>query len=563
MLSSSQIDTGALEDAPQTGFTPDPVLEMRGIHKRFPGVTALDNVDFTLYPGRVHALMGENGAGKSTLMRVLAGLYEPDEGQITLDGRKVKIETPRQAIEMGIAMIHQELNPVLEMTVAENLFLGREFIGRSRLIDFKTMRREAKRLLEQIGVDLDPARPMRELSVSQTQMVEIAKAVSYKANIIIMDEPTSAITTKEVDRLFEIIRRLRSENKCVIYITHKMDEVFAISDEITVFRDGRYIGTYPTSEMTEMSLIRLMVARELNEMFPEKSHEAGETLLEVKNLTRHGVFENVSFEVKAGEILGLAGLVGAGRTEVVESIFGVVPPDSGQVLIDGELLSKKGPMASIAKRIGLVTEDRKLSGLVLPMSVHDNIVLPSLKTFSNAFGLLSLKKASGAPSSYIESLRIKTYSARQLVRDLSGGNQQKVILAKWLATKPRVMIFDEPTRGIDVGAKSEIYKLIVDMAAEGVAIILISSEMKEILGMCDRILVMRQGSAVAMVDRAEATQELLLSYATGALTPQGELAEKFLAPRGESSNGGSALGNSALDGTAQGASSGSRPVLDA
>ena len=518
-----------MNDPSQGGAAPappnSPVLEMRGVCKSFPGVIALDNVDFTLYPGRVHALMGENGAGKSTLMRVLAGLHEPDEGQIILNGSKVRIDNPRQAIQMGIAMIHQELNPVLEMTVAENLFLGREFIGRSRLIDYKAMRREAKKLLEQIGVYLDPGRPMRELSVSQIQMVEIAKAVSYRANIIIMDEPTSAITTKEVDRLFEIIRRLRSENKCVIYITHKMDEVFEISDEITVFRDGRYIGTYPTAEMSEMELIRLMVARELNEMFPEKAHKPGEKLLEVKNLTRNGVFENVSFDVKAGEILGLAGLVGAGRTEVVEAIFGVVQPDSGVVLVEGRPLGRKGPVGSISERIGLVTEDRKLSGLVLPMSVHDNILLPSLKKLSNAMGLLSLKQAGDTTTRYIDSLRIKTYSAKQLVRNLSGGNQQKVILAKWLATKPRVMIFDEPTRGIDVGAKSEIYKLIVGMAAEGVAVILISSEMKEILGMCDRILVMRQGSGVAVVDRAEATQELLLSYATGALAPQGALAK--------------------------------------
>lgn len=510
-------EAAARESGEPGGSAPPrtPILEMSGICKSFPGVQALDNVDFRLVPGRVHALMGENGAGKSTLMRILAGIDSPDEGTITMDGRRIRLENPRQAIDLGIAMIHQELSPVLEMTVAENLFLGREFLNRAGLIDYKTMRAEAGKLLRYIGVDLDPGRSMRELTVSQMQMVEIAKAVSHRANIIIMDEPTSAITAKEVERLFEIIGRLRSENKCVIYITHKMDEVFAISDEITVFRDGRYIGTYETSSINEMDLIRLMVARDLNEMFPEKTHGHGEVRLKVSNLTRKGVFRDISFEVRAGEILGLAGLVGAGRTEVVESVFGVAPHDSGSVEVDGRPLKGRGTIRSIKKRMGLVTEDRKSSGLVLTMDVQDNIALPSLWKLSNALGLVRRKKARLISREFTESLRIKTAGPNELVRNLSGGNQQKVILAKWLATKPVVMIFDEPTRGIDVGAKSEIYKLIVNMAAEGVAVVLISSEMKEILGMSDRIMVMRQGSCVAFVDRREATQELLLLHATG------------------------------------------------
>ncbi|MDR1487679.1 MAG: sugar ABC transporter ATP-binding protein [Deltaproteobacteria bacterium] len=488
---------------------------MKGICKRFPGVLALDNVDFRLYPGKVHALMGENGAGKSTLMKVLAGLHTPDEGTITLSGQKIVIDAPRRAMEYGIAMIHQELNPVLEMTIAENLFLGREFIGPARFIDYRKMNREATKLLDYIGVDINPGKYMRELTVSQMQMVEIAKAVSYNANIIIMDEPTSAITTKEVDRLFEIIRLLKSENKCVIYITHKMDEIFAISDEITVFRDGRYIGTYDTDSINELELIRLMVARDLNEMFPEKTCQVGQVRLKVENLSRKGYFENVSFEVKAGEIFGLAGLIGAGRTEVVESIFGVHPPDSGRVLVDGAPIERYNPKSSIKKRMGLVTEDRKLSGLILPMNILDNIALPSLPQLSTAFGLLKVKQTAKVSTSFMESLRIKAPSHQTLVMNLSGGNQQKVILAKWMATEPSVMIFDEPTRGIDVGAKSEIYKLVVDMAARGVAIVMISSEMKEILGMCDRIMVMRQGSAVAIVERSDATQEGLLLHATG------------------------------------------------
>ena len=491
------------------------ILEMKGISKRFPGVAALDNVDFRLRQGRVHALMGENGAGKSTLMKILAGLMPADEGKIFLKGEDVRFSDPSQAIRRGISMIHQELNPVMEMTVAENLFLGREFLGGGRFIDYKTMNREATKLLSRIGVDLDPSRLMRELTVSQIQMVEIAKATSYDADIIIMDEPTSAITTREVERLFEIINLLRDNGKCIIYITHKMDEVFAIADEITVFRDGRYIGTYPAAEITEMELIRLMVARDLTEMFPEKNVPLGEVRLKVDGLGRKGVFDGVDFEVRAGEIFGLAGLVGAGRTEVVESIFGVVPPDAGAVFVDGERINRFTPHEAIRRKIGLVTEDRKMSGLVLTMSVHDNVILPSLRRLSSVGGLLRLSKAGGETDSYIKSLRVKTSSPNELVCNLSGGNQQKVILAKWFATSPSVMIFDEPTRGIDVGAKSEIYKLIVELAAKGVAIVLISSEMKEILGMCDRILVMCQGRCSGEVLRSEATQEKLLLHATG------------------------------------------------
>lgn len=490
-------------------------LEMKGISKRFPGVAALNNVDFRLTPGRVHALMGENGAGKSTLMKILAGLIPPNEGSIFLKGKEVRFSGPSQAIASGISMIHQELNPILEMTVAENLFLGREFLGKGRFIDYKTMNQEAVKLLAKIGVKLEPTRLMRELTVSQIQMVEIAKATSYDADIIIMDEPSSAITTREVERLFEIINLLRDEGKCIIYITHKMDEVFTIADEITIFRDGHYIGTYPAAEITEMELIRLMVARDLNEMFPEKKIEPGPVRLKVENLSRKGCFENVDFEVRAGEIFGLAGLVGAGRTEVVESIFGVIPPDSGTVYVDGEKITRFTPREAIGKKVGLVTEDRKMSGLVLSMSVLDNVILPSLKRLSALGGFLRLGQAAGEADGYVKSLQVKTSSSDELVRNLSGGNQQKVILAKWLATSPSVMIFDEPTRGIDVGAKSEIYKLIVELAARGVAIVLISSEMKEILGMCDRILVMCQGRSAGEVLRAEATQEKLLLYATG------------------------------------------------
>ncbi len=495
----------------------DHILEMRNITKAFPGVKALDDVVLNVRRGEIHALVGENGAGKSTLVKVLSGVYPYGtyEGDIVIDNEIRRFDTIKDSERAGVAVIHQEGALVKTMNICENLFLGREFLGGGRLIDYKAMNREAAKLLDRIGVRLDPTRLMRELTVSQMQMVEIAKATSYDADIIIMDEPTSAITTREVEKLFEIINLLRDQGKCIIYITHKMDEVFAIADEITVFRDGHYIGTYPASEITEMELIRLMVARDLDEMFPDKNIELGPARLKVEHLSRRGRFEDISFEVRAGEILGLAGLVGAGRTEVVESIFGVIPPDSGAVYVDGQKIDQLTPREAIRRKIGLVTEDRKMSGLVLSMSVHDNVILPSLRRLSSLLGFIRLGQAAGETGDYIKALRVKTSSPQELVRNLSGGNQQKVILAKWLATSPSVMIFDEPTRGIDVGAKSEIYKLIVELAANGVAVILISSEMKEILGMCDRILVMCQGRHAGEVLRAEATQENLLLRATG------------------------------------------------
>ncbi len=492
------------------------ILQARGITKRFPGVNALEKVDFHLTPGRVHALMGENGAGKSTLMKIIAGIYQADEGEIFLHGEKVVFSTPKQALNSGIAMIHQELSPVLNMTIAENIFLGKEFLkGKSRYIDYKKMNEKAAELLESIGVNLKPTLLMKELSVSQMQMIEIAKALSFNSEIIIMDEPTATITDREVTHLFDVIRKLKEEGRCIVYITHKMDEVFTIADEITVFRDGQYIGTYDAKEITEEELIRHMVNRELTEIYPERKSQLGEIKLKVNNLCQNGVFENMSFEVRAGEILGFSGLMGAGRTEVMNAIFGITKLTSGEVYVKGEQVTKLTPKKIISRGVGYVTEDRKGNGLVLSMGVQDNIILSSLNRLSNVFGRVKHKKAYKESKEYAEMLSIKTPSLSQLVKHLSGGNQQKVVLAKWLMVSPDILVFDEPTRGIDVGAKTEIYRLIAKLAEQGKAIIFISSEMPEILGMCDRIIVLHKGKKMGELMREEANQEKLLSYAAG------------------------------------------------
>ena len=499
----------------------DPVLEMKGISKHFPGVLALNDVQFRLNAGKVHALMGENGAGKSTLMRILAGIIQPDKGEIVYHGKPIRFQVPKEALNQGIAMIHQELSPILDMSIAENLFLGREYLkDKSRLIDHRQMKKEARVYLKEVGMDLDPDLLMRQLTVSQMQMVEIAKALAYNSQIIIMDEPTASITPAEVEKLFSIIRKLKESGRCIIYITHKLDEVFAISDEITVFRDGRYIGTYDTKDMDERKLIKLMVDRDLEEIYPKRHNKIGEVRLSVKNFSRVGSFENVSFELHAGEILGFAGLIGAGRTEIADTIFGVTKPTNGTISLKGEQIAKPTPKKMSYKGIGYVTEDRKSTGLVLGMNIRDNCTLASLRHLTKKFGYIDSKLVAAKCEEYIGKLRIKTSSADQLAQDLSGGNQQKVVLAKWLMMDPDVIIFDEPTKGIDVGAKSEIYKMIADLAEQGKAIIFISSEMPEILGMCDRIIVLHEGRVSGQVDISEATQEKLLAYASG-LADQG------------------------------------------
>ena len=489
------------------------VLEAKNITKRFPGVLALSDVSFRLVKGKVHALMGENGAGKSTLMKIIAGIYQADEGEVYLHGEKVVFHTPRQALDHGISMIHQELSPILDMTIAENLFLGKEFC-KGKFIDYKEMNQKASELLQRIGVDLPPQKLMKELSVSQMQMVEIAKALSYEAEIIIMDEPSATITDREIASLFKIIRNLKREGRCIVYITHKMDEVFRIADEITVFRDGNYIGTYDSQEIDENQLVVKMVDRELTEIFPKRSNQPSDVILKVEHLSQEGVFEDISFELRRGEILGFSGLMGSGRTEVMNALFGITQPTAGEISVKGEKFEKPSPRRSIARGIGYVTEDRKGNGLVLEMSVYDNTILPSLDKLSNRAGAIKSRQAMKTALDFKEKLKIKTPSMQQPVKQLSGGNQQKIVLAKWLLQDPDILIFDEPTRGIDVGAKTEIYKLIAKLAEEGKGIIFISSEMPEILGMSDRVIVFYEGRKKGELSKEEATQEKIMMYAS-------------------------------------------------
>lgn len=492
------------------------LLEMRDISKFYPGVKALNRVSFRVRSGSVHALMGENGAGKSTLMKILAGIEHPDEGEVVFSGKKVRFANPRDALREGIAMIHQELMPIPEMTIAENLFLGREFTRKGRLmLDYASMNRKAKELLENIGVHLNPKLKMKHLTVSEMQMIEIAKAISIDSKIIIMDEPTSAITDREVDQLFKVIKRLKSQGKGIIYISHKMNEIFQIADDITVFRDGQYVDTKPADETNNKELIAKMVGRELTDIFPEKRTEMKEPLLTVKNLTKSGKFRNISFTVRRGEIVGIAGLMGSGRSEVMEAIFGLQKLDEGEIYVAGNRVKIRKPSEAIANGIAFLTEDRKAQGLNLLGSIRHNITISSLKRATDSFGFIQGSNEKAFVDRYMDSSKIKASSRDQSVGLLSGGNQQKVVIAKWLMTSPQILILDEPTRGIDVGAKSELYKLMSQFAAEGYGIIMISSELPEILGMSDRILVFHEGGIAGELSGEDATQEKIMELATG------------------------------------------------
>lgn len=494
------------------------ILEAKGISKFFPGVKALQNVNVTFRRGEVHVLIGENGAGKSTLMKILDGIYKADEGEIILRGEKVTIANPKQATMYGISMIHQELSPVLDMTIAENIFLGKEPKKGAGIVDFAKMNSLSEELLKEVGMrNVSPSTKMKVLSTSQMQMVEIAKALSYDSDIIIMDEPTSSITESEVENLFSIIRKLKAEGRCIVYISHKMSELFEIGDVITVFRDGLHVGDYPVTEVDEPKLIKLMVDRDLTEIYPVKKNVPGDTILKVENLKQEGVFENISFEARRGEILGFAGLMGAGRTEVMNAIFGVTKITGGTITVNGKVIPKQSPKIMKRAGLGYVTEDRKGNGLVLGMDVGDNIILASLDQLSNNIGCINHRQARADSVKYKDILNIKTPSLEQKAGNLSGGNQQKIVLAKWLMQNPDVIVFDEPTRGIDVGAKTEIYKLIAKLAEEGKAIIFISSEMPEILGMCDRIIIMSGGRISGEISAAEASQEKILEYAAAEL----------------------------------------------
>ena len=490
------------------------ILRMQGIRKTFPGVVALDNVNLDVRSGTVHSLMGENGAGKSTLMKCLIGMYTPDEGTVELAGDIVRFKDTKDGLEHGISMIHQELSPVPEMMVAENIWLGREPRGRLGLLSPAAMFRKTRELFDEWKIDIDPRARMKDLTVSKQQMVEIAKAISYDAKIIIMDEPTSAIPEREVAHLHGMIKRLTDFGVAIIYITHKMDEVFRISDDITVFRDGKHVGSYPAKELDRDKLIKLMVGRELTDLFPKEEAEIGEVVLSVQGLSRGAVVKDVSFELHRGEILGLAGLMGAGRTEVLETIFGIEKADSGEIVLNGRALRIKQPSDAIRAGMALLTEDRKLNGIMGVLSVRDNITAAALPRYSPR-GVLHVGEMRKDSEDQREKLRIKTPSLSQLIKNLSGGNQQKALISRWLLTVPDVLMIDEPTRGIDVGAKSEIHRLMSMLAQEGKAIIMVSSELPEVLGMSDRILVMHEGRISGELSREEANQESVMHLATG------------------------------------------------
>lgn len=491
----------------------DYLLQMEGISKSFPGVHALDDVHLNVQAGTVHALMGENGAGKSTLMKILIGIYQPDTGTITLGGEPVRIADTATALRLGISMIHQELSPVPEMAVAENIYLGREPVNRLGLIDKRRMTADTSALLGELDLHINPRWPMKRLSVAQTQMVEIAKAISYDSRLIIMDEPTSAIPEREVEHLHRMITSLRESGVAIVYITHKLDEVFEISDYVTVLRDGKHVTTVPAAEMDRQGLVKTMVGRELTQMFPKEDVPIGDVAMSVRGLTRRGVLEDITFDLRRGEILGLAGLMGAGRTEVLEAIFGITPVDAGTIEIDGRARQIRSPADAIRLGLALLTEDRKRTGIMGVLSVRDNMAVASLPRFSPG-GLLQLRRIDKACQDQRQALAIKTPSLHQLIKMLSGGNQQKVLVSRWLLTTPEILMIDEPTRGIDVGAKAEIHRLISQLAGQGKAILMVSSEMPEILGMSDRVLVMCEGRLTGEFSRAEATQERIMHAAT-------------------------------------------------
>ena len=497
----------------------DVLLRMEGISKTFPGVRALDDVHLEVRAGTVHALMGENGAGKSTLMKVLIGMYQPDAGTITIGGEPVSIPDTAAAFKLGISMIHQELSPVPELQVNENIYLGREPLNRFGLVDKRRMVADTKALFDKWQIAIRPRAVMKNLSVAETQMVEIAKAISYDSRLVIMDEPTSAITEREVEHLHRMIRSLRESGVAVIYITHKMDEVFRISDYVTVFRDGKHVATQPAAELDRGKLISLMVGRELTHMFPKEQVDVGDVVMSVRGLTRVGTvndisIRDISFDIRRGEILGLAGLMGAGRTEVLEAIFGVTPIDAGEITIKGKPVRIREPADAIHHGLGLLTEDRKLTGIMGVLSVSDNMTVASLERYSPG-GWLQKRRMNAAAQRQREALAIKTPTLAQLIKLLSGGNQQKVLVSRWLLTTPDILMIDEPTRGIDVGAKAEIHRLMSALAKEGKAILMVSSELPEILGMSDRVLVMHEGRLTGEFSRDEVTQEKIMTAATG------------------------------------------------
>ncbi|MBK0032121.1 sugar ABC transporter ATP-binding protein [Erwinia sp. S43] len=503
--------------APRGGPSPsrdyEYVLEVDNVRKAFPGVVALDNVSLRIRPGSVHALMGENGAGKSTLMKIISGLYQPDSGEVRLRGETVSLSSPLVAQQAGIAMIHQELLLMNPMTVAENIWIRREPRNRFGFIDHTAMYQQTEALLKRLKINLDPDAEISDLSMASRQMVEIAKAVSLNADVLIMDESTSSITETEVEHLFAIIRDLRASGIGIVYITHKMNELYEIADEFTVFRDGKYVGTHAASDISRDRVIQMMVGREITQMFPKESVEIGEVVLKADGLTLDGVFRDVSFELRAGEILGFAGLVGSGRSNVAETLFGVTPATSGTITLDGHERVISSAYKAIRHGMAMLTEDRKETGCFLPLDIQENMQIAAIHEGYCRNGIVDAAQLEADCHAICQKLRVKTPDMHECIENLSGGNQQKVLICRWLLTKPRILILDEPTRGIDVGAKAEIHRLIVELARQGVAIIMISSELPEVLGMSDRIVVMHEGKVTGIVNAATADQTTIMSLA--------------------------------------------------
>jgi len=492
---------------------PEIILETRKVCKSFPGVMALENVDFQLFKGEVHILLGENGAGKSTLVKILSGALHPSSGDILINNERVSFRSPRHAIETGIGVIYQELILIPHLTAAENIFLGRETTNKIGVIKNKELLLSAQQILSGLGADIDCDVPVKSFGIAHQQMIEIAKALSLNAKILIMDEPTSALSLTETEQLFGIIRRLKERGVSIIYISHKLEELFEIGDRVTVLRDGKNTGTKKIEDTSRSELIKLMVNRELNEHFPKVNRKTGDEILRVENLSSN-VLRDINFRLHKGEILGVAGLIGSGRTSLARALFGYDKISSGKIIINGKLRRINSPRKAINLGMGFLTEDRKSQGLVLTLSVKENISLPSMDSFSR-LGIINFSDERKSASEYVKKLYIKTQGINQKVINLSGGNQQKVVLAKWLCSKAEIFIFDEPTKGIDIGSKEEIYQLMNQLTAEGVAIIMISSELPEILGMSDRILIMSSHRITGELSRSEASQEKIMQYALG------------------------------------------------
>jgi rhamnose transport system ATP-binding protein len=493
---------------------PTPIIEITGVAKQFGSVMALRDVNLVLYPGEVHALLGENGAGKSTLVKILAGVYRPDAGLFKVNSEDVELRSPQQSRSLGIAVVHQEPMLFPDLNVAENVFMGRHPLDRFGRIDWNRMYQEVDQLLASLDVSLSSYTPVQGLSVAEKQLVEIAKALSLQTRVLVLDEPTAALSAHEVEELFAIVRRLRDRGVAVLFVSHRLEEVFAIADRITIFRDGAHVITAPVSEMNTEEIIKYMVGRDLSNLFPKSTAEIGEVVLDVRHLTRVGVFADISFQLHRGEILGFAGLVGAGRTETARVLFGVDRADSGEILIKGKPVHIRSPHAAMNYGLAYVPEDRHLQGLVMDFPIFSNVTLPILQRVS-WLGMLDARREQKIAGDYSSQLHVHSSGLEQLVKALSGGNQQKVVLSKWLATNPVVLILDEPTRGIDVGAKAEVHRIISDLAAGGLAIILISSELPEVLAMSDRVVVMHEGQITGTFARADATQERVMFAATG------------------------------------------------